>query len=121
MPTSSTRPSSIIRQRVDGTGVSEAEISTQSGRNVVVSLPGTPSTETRNLIKASANMAFRPVIQAGAGAATPKDQLLPDDKLPKPTAAPKNASDDNWIDAALYKTFETTSCVPPRHSAADQC
>ncbi|HEV7168616.1 MAG TPA: protein translocase subunit SecD [Micrococcaceae bacterium] len=103
----------IIRQRVDGTGVAEAQISTESGRNVVVSLPGTPSTETRNLIKASADMAFRPVIQAGAGAATPKDQLLPDDKLPKPTAAPKNASDDNWIDAALYKTFETTSCVPP--------
>ncbi|MDQ6752605.1 MAG: protein translocase subunit SecD [Actinomycetota bacterium] len=103
----------IIRQRVDGTGVSEAQISTQSGRNVVVSLPGTPSKETRDLIKASANMAFRPVIQAGAGAATPTAQLLPDAKLPKPTAAPKNASDNNWIDAALYKTFETTSCVAP--------
>ena len=93
----------IIRQRVDGSGVSEAEISTQSGRNVVVSLPGTPSTETRNLIQASADMDFRPVIQAGAGAATPKDQLLPDDKLPKPTAAPTNASDDNWIDAAVIQ------------------
>lgn len=104
---------SIIRQRVDGTGVAEAEISTQSGRNVVVSLPGTPSTETRDLIKASANMVFRPVIQSGAGAATAKDKLLPEDQLPKPTAAPKNASDDNWIDASLYKTFETTSCVPP--------
>ena len=32
----------IIRQRVDGSGVAEAEISTQSGRNVVVSLPGYP-------------------------------------------------------------------------------
>ena len=32
----------IIRQRVDGSGVAEAEISTQSGRNVVVSLPGHP-------------------------------------------------------------------------------
>ena len=104
---------SIIRQRVDGTGVAEAEITTQSGRNVVVSLPGTPSTETRDLIKASANMVFRPVIQSGAGAATAKDKLLPEDQLPKPTAAPKNASDDNWIDASLYKTFETTSCVPP--------
>ncbi|MCZ2404479.1 protein translocase subunit SecD [Paenarthrobacter sp. Z7-10] len=104
---------SIIRQRVDGTGVSEAEISTQSGRNVVVSLPGTPSTETRDLIKASADMSFRPVITAGDGAATPKDKLVPADKLPKPTAKPKNGSDDNWVDAALYKTFETTSCVPP--------
>ncbi|MBZ5869561.1 hypothetical protein LAQ72_27335, partial [Escherichia coli] len=52
---------SIIRQRVDGTGVAEAQIST-SGTNVVVALPGNPSNETRDLIKASANMAFRPVI-----------------------------------------------------------
>src|SRR5689334_2487253 len=55
----------IIRQRVDGSGVSEAEISTQSGRNVVVSLPGTPSAETRQLIQASADMNFRPVLTAG--------------------------------------------------------
>jgi preprotein translocase subunit SecD len=103
----------IIRQRVDGSGVSEAEISTQSGRNVVVSLPGTPSSETRDLIKASADMSFRPVIQSGAGAATPTEQLLPDDQLPVPSAAPANGSDNNWIDAELYKTFETTSCVDP--------
>ena len=32
----------IIRQRVDGAGVSEAEITTQSGRNIVVSMPGVP-------------------------------------------------------------------------------
>ncbi|MFI5085601.1 MAG: protein translocase subunit SecD [Actinomycetales bacterium] len=104
---------SIIRQRVDGSGVSESEISTQSGRNVVVSMPGKPTTEQRNLIKASANMSFRPVIQVGAGAATPTAQLLAPDKLPKPTAAPTSGSDDNWIDAALYTTYETTSCVPP--------
>ena len=59
----------IIRQRVDGSGVAEAEISTQSGRNVVVSLPGTPSSETRALIQASADMNFRPVLLTGAGAA----------------------------------------------------
>ncbi len=104
---------SIIRQRVDGSGVSESEISTQSGRNVIVSLPGTPSAETRELIKASADMSFRPVITVGPGAATAAAQMLAPDKLPVPTAAPTNASDQNWVDAALYKTFETTSCVPP--------
>jgi protein-export SecD/SecF family membrane protein len=65
----------IIRQRVDGSGVAEAEISTQSGRNVVVSLPGTPSKETRALIQASADMNFRPVLQAGPGAAVPAKAL----------------------------------------------
>ncbi|MCX6500450.1 MAG: protein translocase subunit SecD [Arthrobacter sp.] len=103
----------IIRQRVDGSGVAEAEISTQSGRNVVVSLPGTPSKETRALIQASADMNFRPVIQAGAGAAVPAESRTPDDKLPKPTAAPANSSDENWVTADVYKKFEALDCVNP--------
>ncbi len=67
----------IIRQRVDGTGVSEAEISTQSGSNIVVSMPGVPSAETRDLIQTSAQMAFRPVITTAEGAPTPEDQRTP--------------------------------------------
>ncbi|MEO5320703.1 protein translocase subunit SecD [Arthrobacter sp. CC3] len=103
----------IIRQRVDGSGVAEAEISTQSGRNVVVSLPGTPSKETRALIQASADMNFRPVLQAGAGAAVPTESLTPDDKLPKPTAEPANSSDVNWVTPEVYKKFETLDCDNP--------
>lgn len=65
----------IIRQRVDGAGVSEAEVTTSfgSGNNVVVSVPGTISSETRQLIQASANMTFRPVLVAGEGAAVAED------------------------------------------------
>ncbi|NLS08733.1 protein translocase subunit SecD [Nesterenkonia sp. MY13] len=54
----------IIRQRVDGTGVAEAEIAVQGAENVVVSLPGTPDEETRELIQASADMEFRPVLKS---------------------------------------------------------
>ncbi|WP_426995915.1 protein translocase subunit SecD [Pseudarthrobacter sp. N5] len=103
----------IIRQRVDGSGVAEAEISTQSGRNVVVSLPGTPSKETRALIQASADMNFRPVLATGAGAAVAKESLTPEDKLPKPTAEPANGSDINWITADVYKKFEALDCDNP--------
>ncbi|MDJ0315939.1 protein translocase subunit SecD [Arthrobacter antibioticus] len=106
---------SIIRQRVDGSGVSEAEISTEGGRNVVVSLPGKPTDQERELIKASANMNFRPVIaatQAPSGA-VPEAERTPEDKLPVPTAAPVNSSDTDWVDAALMKKFEATSCIPP--------
>ncbi|MGO4435514.1 protein translocase subunit SecD, partial [Paenarthrobacter sp. RAF9] len=103
----------IIRQRVDGSGVAEAEISTQSGRNVVVSLPGTPSKETRDLIQASADMNFRPVIAAGDPAAVPAESRTPDAQLPKPTAAPANASDINWVTADVVKEFEALDCVNP--------
>ncbi|MFJ7749318.1 protein translocase subunit SecD [Arthrobacter sp. NPDC097144] len=101
----------IIRQRVDGSGVSEAEITTQSGRNVVVSLPGVPSAETRELIQASAAMEFRPVLSVGAAAAAAEP--VPDDQLPKPAAEPANASDDNWITPELYREFESTDCTDP--------
>ena len=53
----------IIRQRVDGSGVSEAEITTQGAENIVVGMPGVPDSETRELIQASADMEFRPVLQ----------------------------------------------------------
>ncbi|WP_369044623.1 protein translocase subunit SecD [Sinomonas sp. P10A9] len=110
----------IIRQRVDGSGVSEAEISTQSGRNVIVSLPGTPSAQTRQLIQASADMNFRPVLTAGDPAAVPQAQQLTDDKLPKPTAAPTNASDDNWVTADVYKQFEALDCTQPQPEKTDR-
>ncbi|MDP9934288.1 preprotein translocase subunit SecD [Paenarthrobacter nicotinovorans] len=110
----------IIRQRVDGSGVAEAEISTQSGRNVVVSLPGTPSKETRDLIQASADMNFRPVIAAGDPAAIPAEQRTPDDQLNKPTAEPTNASDINWVTPDVQKEFEALDCVNPSTEKRDR-
>ena len=103
----------IIRQRVDGAGVSEAEVTTSfgSGNNVVVSVPGTMNAETRQLIQASANMTFRPVLLSGARTA--------DDKLPKPTAEPTNGSDRNWITADLYKQYEAKDCTAARNEDAD--
>ena len=61
----------IIRQRIDSTGVSEAQIVTQGeGRDaaIVVSIPGTPSETTLELIRASAKLEFRPVLVTGVGA-----------------------------------------------------
>lgn len=111
----------IIRQRVDGAGVSEAEVTTSfgSGNNVVVSVPGTISPETRQLIQASANMTFRPVLVAGEGAAVAQESRTADDKLPKPTADPTDGSDRNWITADLYKQYEAKDCTAARNEDAD--
>ncbi|WP_443094770.1 protein translocase subunit SecD [Rothia koreensis] len=100
----------IIRQRVDGAGVSEAEVSTQSGRNVVVSMPGTPSQETRDLIQASAQMSFRSVLMQGDGGAVPEDQRTADADLPHPNGEPQNGSDSNWITGDLQKQYEQRDC-----------
>ncbi|HST73323.1 protein translocase subunit SecD [Kocuria sp.] len=111
----------IIRQRVDGSGVSEAEISTQSGDNIVVSMPGVPSAETRELIQSSAEMNFRPVLTTAAAGAVPEDQRTPKDELPEPTGEPADSSDPNWITPELYRQFEATDCtatVPPEEREA---
>lgn len=52
----------IIRQRIDASGVSESEISSLGSSNISVSIPGTPSQETLNLIRSSSQMNFRPVL-----------------------------------------------------------
>jgi preprotein translocase subunit SecD len=119
-----TQAVSIIRQRVDASGVSESEITTQGGRNVVVSIPGAPDEETMARIQASAKLEFRPVLAAdvptdqsmtnGAtpapdGAATPEPTPSPSLES-TPTVAPTNASDPNWITPALSDQFANFDC-----------
>ena len=50
---------SIIRQRIDASGISEAQISTEGSRNIVVSLPGKPDQATLDRVKSSARLDFR--------------------------------------------------------------
>jgi preprotein translocase subunit SecD len=104
----------IIRQRVDGSGVAEAEIATQSGNTIVVSMPGVPSAQTRELIQTSAQMQFRPVLTTAPAEVVPEDQRVPEDELPEPTAEPTDSSDPNWITPELYREFERTDCTAPQ-------
>ena len=60
----------IIRQRVDASDVAEAQISRQGGQNIVVSLPGSPSQDTLELVRTSAVLYFRPVIRIIQGSAS---------------------------------------------------
>jgi len=103
----------IIRQRVDGSGVSEAEINTQGDNNVVVSMPGTPDAQTRDLIQASANMEFRSVITSGSFLATPEEELLDVSEMPEPEATPEHGSDPNWITPEVFDEFQRTDCTSP--------
>lgn len=109
----------IIRQRVDGSGVAEAEVTTQSGKNVVVSIPGTLSPETRALIQTSAQMSFRAVINSGSPQAVTGDQVTPDDQLPQPTADPTDGSDYNWVTPEIWREYEALDCTNPANVATD--
>ncbi|RII43112.1 protein translocase subunit SecD [Galactobacter valiniphilus] len=104
----------IIRERVSGSGVNEAQVSTQNGRNIVVAMPGEITTEQRDLIKSSAQMEFRAVLMASSTfTAVPEESRTKDADLPKPTAKgdPNNGSDTNWITAEWVKKFEAWDCL----------
>jgi preprotein translocase subunit SecD len=64
----------IIRQRVDGFGVAEAEVTTQgSGSNatIVVSIPGASNEQVIETLSTTAKLDFRPVLAVAAGIAIP--------------------------------------------------
>jgi preprotein translocase subunit SecD len=72
----------IIRSRVNGSGVAEAEITTQGATNIVVQVPGVGEDELVRLVGQTAELRFRPVrgvIPGGspAPAPTPSDTATP--------------------------------------------
>jgi preprotein translocase subunit SecD len=122
---------SIIRQRVDASGVSESQVITQGDRNIIVSIPGVPDENTLALIKASAKLEFRAVLVTSTGAAsstvdesattvegestdgaTPSEEPTAEAAAPNvPTATPTDPSDLNWVSLELQKQFDALDCA----------
>ncbi|WP_052868142.1 protein translocase subunit SecD [Streptomyces niger] len=62
----------IMNQRVNGLGVSEAEVQTQGTNHIIVNIPkGTDAKQAREQIGTTAQLGFRTVLTAAAGAKTP--------------------------------------------------
>lgn len=124
---------SIIRQRVDASGVSESQVTTQGDQNIIVSIPGIPDENTLKLIKASAKLEFRAVLLTSVGSptssvdsATPEEDpgldgiegeeqgeesSAPEDSgVQLPTATPTDASDLNWISPELRAAYDALDC-----------
>ena len=74
----------IIRQRVNGSGVSEAEVVTQ-GDNIVVSVPGGNRDTIRNVAQ-TAQLRFREVLQTDAGTPGPATDPAVNPAAPDPAA-----------------------------------
>ncbi|WP_082763803.1 protein translocase subunit SecD [Frondihabitans sp. PAMC 28766] len=116
----------IIRQRIDAGGVSEAEINTQGKNNIVVSIPGKPDAATLKRIESAARLTFRPVLYTGASTNTAvgKDKAGKVTSSPTPysppatvpntyTAKPTNGSDLSYISQALADTYTKYNCDAP--------
>ncbi|MBP1325111.1 preprotein translocase subunit SecD [Leucobacter exalbidus] len=121
---------SIIRQRVDAAGVSEAEITTQGNQHISVAIPGKADEATLQRIEASAKLDFRPVLTIGMGVnmqqpladdatAEEKKERAAQEKALEEAAAgpvdpdplPKSAGDLAWATPALLAQFEAFTCA----------
>lgn len=82
----------IIEDRVNGTGVAEAEVAVQGNKNIVVNIPGD---ELKTDLLSTALLRFRPVLQVGQAAppSSPRRALRAAPRHPArpPAARPRPA------------------------------
>ena len=101
----------IIRQRVNGSGVAEAEITRQgSGSNatIVVSVPGKDQGDLLDKVNQTAQLTFRPVLQQGSG--------VPGTTTPSPSAS--SSATPSASPSATRTGIGSTSSPSPTTSAS---
>lgn len=102
---------SIIRQRVDGLGVAEAEVTIQgSGANaaIVVSVPGENPDRIVDLVQRTALLDFRPVWEIAAP--SPSDGSTPEPLDPNTDVQPIQATENSPEFQAEYAAL---NCLDP--------
>ncbi|MCR8574480.1 protein translocase subunit SecD [Streptomyces sp. Isolate_219] len=68
----------IMERRVNGLGVSEAEVQTQGSDHIIVNIPkGTDAKQARKQVGTTAKLGFRPVITTTVGTKTPEPKPNP--------------------------------------------
>ncbi|MFJ7958568.1 protein translocase subunit SecD [Streptomyces sp. NPDC096319] len=77
----------IIERRVNGLGVSEAEVQTQGDENIIVNIPrGTNEKQAREQVGTTAQLYFRPVLTVTSGSPQPAPNAS-SSASPKPSAS----------------------------------
>ncbi|MFJ2815526.1 protein translocase subunit SecD [Streptomyces sp. NPDC087294] len=106
----------IMNRRVNGLGVSEAEVQTQGEKNIIVNIPkGTNSKEARQQVGTTAKLYFRPVLAtevSGAAANTspsPSASSSASDKSSKDTSSDTSTGKDKATDPSATPSASATT------------
>ncbi|MGW1877710.1 protein translocase subunit SecD [Streptomyces sp. NPDC001975] len=103
----------IMNRRVNGLGVSEAEVQTQGTSNIIVNIPkGTNSEEARQQVGTTAKLYFRPVLaqEASAGAATSASPSA--SSSGSSSASPSTSASPSSSASASEKATGSSSATP---------
>jgi preprotein translocase subunit SecD len=104
----------IMNRRVNGLGVTEAEVQTQGDRNIIVNIPkGTDSKEAREQVGTTAKLYFRPVL-----ASEPSGTAA--DASPSPSASGSPSASPSPSVSASGADDKATSSSTPSASATSQ-
>jgi preprotein translocase subunit SecD len=98
----------IMERRVNGLGVSEAEVQTQGDRNIIVNIPkGTNSAQAREQVGTTAKLYFRPVLTVAQGTPTPTPSASSSGK-PTPSGSPSAPTADKGKGSSTPDPSATT-------------
>ncbi|MGW1406943.1 protein translocase subunit SecD [Streptomyces sp. NPDC002403] len=98
----------IMERRVNGLGVSEAEVQTQGDRNIIVNIPkGTNSAQAREQVGTTAKLYFRPVLTVAQGTPTPTPSASSSGK-PTPSGSPSTPTADKGKASSTPSPSATT-------------
>jgi preprotein translocase subunit SecD len=115
----------IIERRVNGLGVAEAEVVTQSPDRIVISVPGANGDAAKS-VGQTAQLRLRPVIYSAAAAATPPAGSATPTASPSGSAAPSasasakpsgSATPQGFAPAPTPSAGGVTNTVPPPATA----
>lgn len=111
---------SIIERRVNGLGVSEAEVQTQGASNIIVNIPkGTNSKQAREQVGTTAQLYFRPVLTVTGGQPTPEGSASPSASgSGEPSATPSAKASDPET-ASDSKTTPSASATTQGRAVTD--
>ncbi|WP_171108098.1 MULTISPECIES: protein translocase subunit SecD [Streptomyces] len=115
-PTNMKTAVDIMERRVNGLGVSEAEVQTQGDRNIIVNIPkGTNSQQAREQVGTTAKLYFRPVLatEPSGGSATPsptpsESSSAPSGDKDKATGSSSPSPSDSASQSATPSATATT-------------
>ncbi|MGW0119225.1 protein translocase subunit SecD [Streptomyces sp. NPDC003327] len=97
----------IIERRVNGLGVSEAEVQTQGEENIIVNIPrGTNEKQAREQVGTTAQLYFRPVLAVAAAAPAPAPSAS---SSGSPSATPKPSASSSGTTAGEKSATPTAT------------
>ncbi|MYR01904.1 protein translocase subunit SecD [Streptomyces sp. SID6137] len=114
----------IMNRRVNGLGVSEAEVQTQGTDNIIVNIPrGTNSKEAQQQVGTTAKLYFRPVLasEPSGAAAGPSPSGSPTaGSSPKPGSSSSPSASSSQKASSPSSSASSSSSTSPTSSATTQ-